>query len=92
MAAQKEVIEANVVIVDWVDLISEPASPEIARRLDQAYGITGTGILAIRGVPGFVEAKNSFLPDAHNQVFCSVFSSKSPSAWHSSLWIVNQEL
>ena len=33
--------------------------------LERAYGPQGTGILAIRNMPGFVEAKNAFLPEAH---------------------------
>ena len=68
---QATVNEANVVIVEWTDLVAAAASSssaccaEIEHLLEQAYGPTGTGILAIRGVPGFVEAKNAFLPEAH---------------------------
>lgn len=66
---QATVNEANVVIVEWTDLVAASSSSascsEIEQLLEQAYGPTGTGILAIRGVPGFVEAKNAFLPEAH---------------------------
>ena len=71
MTTQSTVNEANVVIVEWTDLVasapssSKTSSSEIEQLLEQAYGPTGTGILAIRGVPGFVEAKNAFLPEAH---------------------------
>jgi hypothetical protein len=33
--------------------------------LEEAYGSHGTGILCIRGMPGFVQAKEAFLPMAH---------------------------
>jgi hypothetical protein len=33
--------------------------------LKEAYGSHGTGILCIRGMPGFVQAKEAFLPMAH---------------------------
>jgi hypothetical protein len=35
------------------------------QSLEDAYGSHGTGILCIRGVPGFVQAKEAFLPMAH---------------------------
>lgn len=54
--------EADVVIVEWEDLVG---NSDVQNRLEEAYGPQGTGILAIRNVPGFVEAKNAFLPQAH---------------------------
>jgi hypothetical protein len=57
--------KAAVVIVEWKDLTSEDHSKHIRDALERAYGASGTGILAIRGMPGFVEAKEAFLPLAH---------------------------
>jgi isopenicillin N synthase-like dioxygenase len=53
--------EAEIVIIDWQELIK--GSPSVA--LEQAFGPTGTGIVALRNVPGFVQAKEAFLPLAH---------------------------
>jgi len=73
--ATKEPMEAQVVIVDWKDLVATDehespsfSSPDLANALEAAYGSTGTGILAIRNVPDFLEAKNAFLPMAHNLI------------------------
>lgn len=69
-----EAQEANVVIVDWNDLVScetiddrnsNAEKQSLSQALSTALGPTGTGIIAIRNVPGFVEAKRAFLPMAH---------------------------
>jgi hypothetical protein len=63
----EKIEKANVVIVDWNELIEkEPyLSENIKNLLEDAYGRRGYGILGIRNVPGFVEAKEAFLPLAH---------------------------
>ena len=64
-------IQAHVVILDWNDL-TNPSGAEnsalIEASLEQAYGATGTGILAIRNVPGFVQAKQKLFALAHDLV------------------------
>lgn len=66
---------AEVVIVDWNDLVrptpcddarmSEPMN-RIQSAIERAYGLNdGIGILVVRGVPGFLQAKEAFLPMAH---------------------------
>jgi isopenicillin N synthase-like dioxygenase len=64
-ATQQE--DSKVVVVDYQALTKDP-SPEnsLSSQLEQAYGSSGSlGVLAIRNVPGFVSAKNAFLPMAH---------------------------
>jgi hypothetical protein len=71
---------ANVVIVEWSDLIQSCTNDNdddndgdnqndsrMLEVLEQAYGATNgaTGILCIRGLPGFVAAKEAFLSLAH---------------------------
>ena len=60
-------IQAQVVILDWNDLSNSSGADSglIEASLDQAYGSTGTGILAIRSVPGFVQAKQKLFSLAH---------------------------
>ena len=67
-------VKPKVVVVDFEDLLKEPnaASPEnaftpLSSQLQEAYGSGGSslGVLAIRNVPGFVAAKQKFLPMAH---------------------------
>jgi isopenicillin N synthase-like dioxygenase len=61
-------VSDDVVVVDYQDVIADPSSPHshsIADPLERAYGSSGFGILVIRNVPGFAEAKQAFLPMAH---------------------------
>ena len=62
--------DTAVVVVDYEDVVRHPScSPvhSLASLLEQAYGSSSgsLGVLAIRNVPGFVEAKKKFLPMAH---------------------------
>lgn len=78
------IVNADVVIVEWRDLIAAGQEQEVTdcddndcthkkkkkmkmmqEALERAYGSTGAGILCIRGMPGFVAAKDAFLPMAH---------------------------
>jgi isopenicillin N synthase-like dioxygenase len=69
---------AELVVVDWNELLVnqcttdsnnvEIASLVLQSAINRAYGSDGTGILAIRNVPGFVEAKQKFLPMAHKLI------------------------
>ena len=65
---------AQVVVVEWDDLVLSSRDHQshserinrIQSAIERAYGLqTGIGILAVRGVPGFVQAKDAFLPMAH---------------------------
>lgn len=51
------------VTVNWQDLV-DPTT-DLSNAIQQAFGEQGLGILAIRGVPGFVAAKQACLPLAH---------------------------
>ena len=63
------VVPSNFVIVDYEHVAKEPSSSHsIADQLEQAYGSSGCGILVIPNVPGFVQAKHTFLPMAHSLV------------------------
>mmetsp|Transcript_27576 Transcript_27576/g.39474 ORF Transcript_27576/g.39474 Transcript_27576/m.39474 type:complete len:381 (-) Transcript_27576:88-1230(-) len=63
----------DIVIVDYKDLLVEPNSSSFADKqmqdlIGKAFGSKSSnsyGILAIRGIPGFVEAKECMLPMAH---------------------------
>lgn len=56
----------EVVIIDWKDVAASASC--IQDALTTAFGRQGTGIIAIRNVPGFVEAKQEFLPLAYSLV------------------------
>lgn len=64
---------SNLVIIDYNDIINPP-SPDPSSKsyasvsfIEEAFGSneSSLGILAIRNIPGFVEAKQQFLPKAH---------------------------
>ena len=57
--------EADVVIIEWDDLKQSNSNSSLLEVMERAYGPDGTGILAIRNVPGFVQAKAACLPLAH---------------------------
>jgi hypothetical protein len=40
-------------------------SADLSDKVGKAYGPGGLGVIAIRGIPGFVEAKSGMLPLAH---------------------------
>lgn len=57
---------AEVVVIDYKELIeTDGKSESILNTIERAYGMDGVGILAIRNVPGFVQAKQDLLPLAH---------------------------
>lgn len=62
MSVNDDTIE-EIVIVDWKDVAN--STTNIQDELTRAFGRQGTGIIAIRNVPGFVEAKRDFLHLAH---------------------------
>lgn len=58
--------QADLVVVEWDDLQqSNSNSSCLLEVMERAYGPDGTGMLAIRNVPGFVQAKAACLPMAH---------------------------
>lgn len=63
-----QVTEAPVVVVEWEDLLRSHPPSKLSDSIEQALGPQGTGLIAIRNVPGFVEAKRAFLPQAHHLV------------------------
>ena len=65
---------AHLVVVDFEDI--SDASKDLTAELERAFGghlssssssdaASPLGIIAIRNIPNFVEAKNAFLPMAH---------------------------
>ena len=52
----------ELVVVDWEDVLNGSLPDAV---IETAYGPTGIGVMGIRGVPGFVDAKRSFLETAH---------------------------
>ena len=61
---------ADVLIVDYSDLQKEAGGKDnpILDILAQAFGKDGSGIVAVRNCPGFVEAKSKLLPMAHELI------------------------
>ena len=55
---------APVTIVDYADLLSTATSPALAAALRASFDFDGPGIIAVRGVPGFVAARARALPFA----------------------------
>lgn len=63
--------EASVVVIDWNDLLQTADADRqvlVETAIEQAYGAGGTGLLAVRHVPGFVEAKRRLFQLAHQLV------------------------
>mmetsp|Transcript_3472 Transcript_3472/g.4613 ORF Transcript_3472/g.4613 Transcript_3472/m.4613 type:complete len:420 (-) Transcript_3472:21-1280(-) len=58
-------VAVDVVILDWKDVVGTETSDSLLNALEQALGPGGVGLVAIRNVPEFVEAKRAFLPMAH---------------------------
>jgi len=52
--------ESPVVILEYKDLVDE--SKDLSSALSAAYGSNGLGLLVVRGVPGYVEARAKLLP------------------------------
>ena len=59
----------SIVILDYVDVVSSPTSATIA-AIEKAFGVTGLGLILVRGVPGFIEARAAALP--HSFTFASL--------------------
>ncbi|KAL3798270.1 hypothetical protein HJC23_000184 [Cyclotella cryptica] len=63
----------RLIILDYADITSDPSTTtNISSSLQQAFGggtssnsTSPLGIIAIRNIPGFLEAKRAFLPLAH---------------------------
>jgi isopenicillin N synthase-like dioxygenase len=57
---------ADIVVIDYQDLIQPDGNSEpLLQTIERAYGMDGIGILAIRNVPGFLQAKQELLPLAY---------------------------
>ena len=53
----------SLIVINYEDVCDE--NFDLSAEIEQAYGPGGLGALAIRGIPGFVEKKATFLPLAH---------------------------
>jgi isopenicillin N synthase-like dioxygenase len=57
----------DLVVIDFSDLTSTDCDPSrILSNIEQAFGPSGYGVIAIRGVPFFVEAKMECLSQAYD--------------------------
>lgn len=50
---------ADVVTLDYNDLV---AGHDLSAEIERAYGMDGVGVLTVKNVPGFVEARQKMLP------------------------------
>jgi len=64
--------EGDIVVIEYAALLRDPgegdeaATTELQKKLIAAFGTDESlGIVAIRGVPSFLDARNEFLPMAH---------------------------
>ena len=53
----------DLVILDYNEVINEESS--LNDKIEKAYGPGALGVIAIRGIPGFIEAKQKLLPQSH---------------------------
>ncbi|CAB9530416.1 expressed unknown protein [Seminavis robusta] len=65
---EESVAIANVVVIDYEDLKQQDTKPKMLEAIEEAFGPNGIGLLAVRNVPGFLEAKSTLLPMAHKLV------------------------
>mmetsp|Transcript_5598 Transcript_5598/g.10494 ORF Transcript_5598/g.10494 Transcript_5598/m.10494 type:complete len:363 (-) Transcript_5598:177-1265(-) len=54
---------SDLVVVDYHDLENEPT---LLEEIEKAFGEHGYGVIGIRNVPGFLEAKQAVLSQAHD--------------------------
>ncbi len=57
---------SDIVTIEYSDLIAPTGEDDVAimEKIEMAFGPNGYGVIAIRGVPSFVEAKMECLPQA----------------------------
>jgi hypothetical protein len=55
---------SSVVVLDWEEVSASTTSDELMRKIEEAYGFDGLGLLAVKNIPGFVELRQSCLPRA----------------------------
>ena len=83
------------VIVDFQDISKSPdETNNLAAQLESAIGGGSVGIIAIRNVPGFVEAKNAFLPMAHTLAHLEpeyLKSLEDPTSFYNAGWSHGKE-
>lgn len=66
--ATTEPQQKTLVIIDYNDILKDHSSISLHNQLEQAYGVGGLGVLAIRNVPHFLDYKQALLPLAHKLV------------------------
>jgi len=52
----------SVTVINYSDLTD---GTDLTAQIEGAYGTNGAGVIAIRGIPGFVDLKRKFLPKSH---------------------------
>ncbi len=52
-------IHGDVVVLDYNDLV---AGKDLTQEIEKAYSLSGIGVLTVKNVPGFVEARKRLLP------------------------------
>jgi isopenicillin N synthase-like dioxygenase len=54
-----EVIQLDPVVLDYNDLVN---NVDLSQEIKKAFGFDGAGLLVVKNVPGFVEARGTLLP------------------------------
>ena len=89
------VAKADVVIVNYADLLSPKTSNELRAALDAAFSYDGPGLIAVRGIPDFVDARKQALPYAYALGHLSddvKLSLERPSSLYSFGWSHGKEM
>lgn len=58
----QEVTQHQIIELDYNDLLNEV---DLTEQIATAFGVSGVGVLTVKNVPGFVEARGRLLPLAH---------------------------
>jgi len=61
-ATTQELPIAKPVVLDWNDLQSDATSKTMMESISTAFGPSGIGLLLVKGVPGYPEARQRLLP------------------------------
>ena len=54
----------SLVVLDYAELLASPPSPAALAAVARGFGAGGLGLLLVRGVPGYAEARAACLPTA----------------------------
>mmetsp|Transcript_15166 Transcript_15166/g.23098 ORF Transcript_15166/g.23098 Transcript_15166/m.23098 type:complete len:326 (+) Transcript_15166:171-1148(+) len=85
---------SKLVIIDYKDMQSaDYEDSTLLKKIDEAFGPNGTGIIGIRNVPDFVKAKNNLLSLAHPLVHMENLESlEDPKSMYNAGWSHGKEM